>query len=620
MGTGGTGGAVKVGIRWKLIGFSLCVILLTGGSISLYSIYQARGRIFSTFEREARQVTELIAETVLNDLYFLNIQGVRLRLEAARVNPDVRYTYVTDPQGRVLTDGTSENALRGEPLPAEYGTDLPRAEGWISRIQKGILNIHGPLVTADGTRIGYLVVGYSLEQPYDLARQSSWASILITVICLTIGAALGFLFATRMSREVSTLVRASLDIGQGKLDTRVGVTRRDELGVLAEAINRMAEKLSTTTVSKEYVDKIIHSMGDALIVVNPDRTIRTVNEASLGLLGYEEGELLGQHVGLICGEGPLVDSLFEKLVKVGGITDVEMLYAAGDGRKIPVSFSGSVMRDEQGGVQGIVCVAKDITERKRAEEALEVANTQLQEVVQLAEDASRHKSVFLANMSHELRTPLNSIIGFSQLLQAQTAGPLTEKQARYVNNILVSGQHLLSLINDILDLSKVEAGKIELQPEPFALPEALAGLLTDIRPQAKAKRVEVQLETDNAPPVLTADPVRFKQILLNLLSNAVKFTPDGGKVTVSARPPQDGFVEIAVSDTGIGIKAEDLPRLFQPFTQLEAASTKRYQGTGLGLALTKKLVELHGGTIAVSSEGSGRGTIFSVRLPLAISA
>jgi signal transduction histidine kinase len=297
-----------------------------------------------------------------------------------------------------------------------------------------------------------------------------------------------------------------------------------------------------------------------------------------------------------------------------------MLYADRDGRKIPVSFSGSVILDERGEVEGIVCVAKDITERKRAEEALEVANTQLQEIVQLAENASRHKSEFLSNMSHELRTPLNSVLGFSQLLETQTAGPLTEKQARYVNNILGSGRHLLTLINDILDLSKVEAGKVELQPEPFALPEALAEALTEIRPQATAKRVEFQLEMNNAPPLVTADPVRFKQILLNLLSNAVKFTPDGGRVTVSARPPQDGFVEIAVADTGIGIKAEDIPRLFQPFTQLEAASTKQYQGTGLGLALTKKLVELHGGTIAVGSEGAGKGTTFTVRLPLAISA
>jgi PAS domain S-box-containing protein len=611
---------VKIGIRLKLIGFTLSAVLLTGGSISLYSIYQARGRIFATFDREALQVTELIAETVLNDLYFLNIQGVRRHLQSARVNPDIRYTVVTDLQGLVLTDGTSENPGRGQPLPPVYGAEGQRPAAWMSRIQERILKVSGPIEMADGTRIGYLVVGYSLERPYEIARESSSASLLITVICLAVGGALGFVFATRMSREVSTLARASLDIGQGKLDTRVGTTRRDELGVLAHSINRMAENLSATTVSKEYVDKIIHSMGDALIVVGPDRAIRTVNEATLGLLRYEEGELLGQRVEVICGEGPLVDGLFEKLVKVGGVANVEMLYTTRDGRKVPVSFSGSVMRDERGEVQGIVCVAKDITERKRAEEALEVANTQLQEVVQLAENASRHKSEFLSNMSHELRTPLNSVIGFSQLLQAKTGGALTEKQARYVSNILTSGRHLLTLINDILDLSKVEAGKVELQPEPFALPEALAGILTDIRPQAKAKGVELQLEMDNAPSLLTADPVRFKQILLNLLSNAVKFTPDGGKVTVSARPPQDGFVEIAVTDTGIGIKTEDTPRLFQPFTQLEAASTKQYQGTGLGLALTKKLVELHGGTIAVSSEGVGKGTTFSVRLPLALSA
>jgi len=287
--------------------------------------------------------------------------------------------------------------------------------------------------------------------------------------------------------------------------------------------------------------------------------------------------------------------------------------------------------------QRMAAIQLEATVEARTRE-LHAANAQLQEAMDRVEEASRHKSAFLANMAHELRTPLNSIIGFSQILRDQTFGPLTAKQARYVQNILVSGQHLLALINDLLDLSKVEAGKIELRPEAMDLPQALAATLTGIRPQAEAKRLQLTLQVDPALTTLTADPVRFKQILLNLLSNAVTFTPEGGRISVTAkhvrgpecevrdaagatspRAPRTSdvadLVEISVSDTGIGIRAEDLPRLFQPFTQLESALVKRHQGTGLGLALTKQLVTLHGGTIWAESEGEGKGSRFTVLLP-----
>ncbi len=265
-------------------------------------------------------------------------------------------------------------------------------------------------------------------------------------------------------------------------------------------------------------------------------------------------------------------------------------------------------------------------EHRVQERTLELASAN-----QRLEMASRHKSQFLANMSHEFRTPLNSIMGFSEILLDPSFGPLTEKQARFVQNIQVSGQHLLSLINDLLDLSKVEAGKIELRPETFECREAIHAALSEIQPQADQKQLELRSQMDDAPSTIVADPVRFKQILLNLLSNAVKFTLKDGRITVTARrvsssgfqPPTSNpqlpdrdVVEIVVDDTGIGIKSEDLPRLFQEFTRLDPAIIRHAKGTGLGLALTKKLVELHGGVIAAASDGEGRGSSFTVRLPI----
>ncbi len=246
--------------------------------------------------------------------------------------------------------------------------------------------------------------------------------------------------------------------------------------------------------------------------------------------------------------------------------------------------------------------------------------------------ASQHKSAFLANMSHELRTPLNGILGFAQILQEQAGPALTEKQRRYLNHIYGSGQHLLTLINDILDLSKVEAGKVVLQPEPLPVAQTLEDLLVIARGLANKRAQTLTAEIAPDLPPLTADPVRFKQILFNLLSNAVKFTPDRGTITLTAcqvtedRSPETDAtprlpspvpcLELAVTDTGVGIKAEDLPKLFQEFTQLETTRAQAQEGTSLGLALTRRLVELHGGRIWAASPGEGQGSTFTVVLPL----
>jgi len=267
------------------------------------------------------------------------------------------------------------------------------------------------------------------------------------------------------------------------------------------------------------------------------------------------------------------------------------------------------------------------------EERVQERTAELEEARAQAEEASRHKSEFLANMSHELRTPLNSIIGFAQLLQEQHAGPLTEKQARYAGHIQDAGLHLLDLVNDILDLTKVEAGKLGLQCEVLPVAPLLEEVQVIARTLANKKDQAFELRVQPALPPLRSDPVRFKQICLNLLSNAVKFTPRGGRITLTARQVTeerrpDGeaasrpsspvpCLEIRVSDTGMGIKRDDLPRLFQEFTQLEPAAIKRHEGTGLGLALTRRLVELHGGRIWAESEGEGRGSTFTVLLPFA---
>ncbi|MGQ0545515.1 MAG: GAF domain-containing protein, partial [Betaproteobacteria bacterium] len=239
---------------------------------------------------------------------------------------------------------------------------------------------------------------------------------------------------------------------------------------------------------------------------------------------------------------------------------------------------------------------------------------EIQEKSRQLEIANKHKSDFLANMSHELRTPLNAIIGFSEVLMERMFGEVNAKQADYLKDIHESGRHLLSLINDILDLSKIEAGRMDLEISAFDLPSALSNAMTLVRERAQRHGIALGLEVDGRLGELRADERKFKQIVLNLLSNAVKFTPDGGRVDVRAKLDTDK-VEIAVKDTGIGIAPEDHAAVFEEFKQVGRDITRKGEGTGLGLALTKRFVELHGGSIALES-ALGKGSTFVIQLPV----
>jgi signal transduction histidine kinase len=239
---------------------------------------------------------------------------------------------------------------------------------------------------------------------------------------------------------------------------------------------------------------------------------------------------------------------------------------------------------------------------------------EIQDKSQQLEIASRHKSEFLATMSHELRTPLNAIIGFSEVLLQQMFGPLNPKQAEYLDDVLTSGRHLLGLINDILDLSKIEAGRMELDVDTFSLVEALQNGVTMVRERAVRHGIALALEVQPGIDLVEADPRKVKQILFNLLSNAVKFTPDGGRVDVTAARA-NGDIAVTVKDTGIGISPEDQDRIFEQFQQARRQTERSREGTGLGLSLAKRFVELHGGRIWVESE-PGKGSTFTFTLPV----
>lgn len=375
--------------------------------------------------------------------------------------------------------------------------------------------------------------------------------------------------------------------------------------------------------------QIINQIHDAIITTDKHYQITSWNQGAERLYGYSAAEMKGQSITSLClveNQDTLLQTLSEMLSQVGN-NEVEMPLLKKSGEIFFARLSLSLLRDRDGEIMGIVSFAIDITQHEQLQSTLKaeqillnqqiaerladlsVANTQLKKANQL-------KDEFLANMSHELRTPLNSILGMAEILLEQVYGELNDKQMKSLQNISYSGHHLLSLINDILDLAKIEAGKVELQLDSFKIAEVCQASLMFVKQLAYKKQIKLTLELAPEVTTMLADQRRVKQILVNLLSNAVKFTPEKGSIRLEVKKNNtEPTVSFAVIDTGIGIEKSALSRLFNPFEQVNSEITKQLEGTGLGLALVKQLTELQGGSVTVTSQ-MGQGSCFTVVLPL----
>jgi PAS domain S-box-containing protein len=406
-----------------------------------------------------------------------------------------------------------------------------------------------------------------------------------------------------------------VEISLSPLDTEEGT-------LVSAAIRDITER-------KKAEDKfrgLLESAPDAMVIVGKDGRIALVNAQTEKLFGCTRKELLSQPVEVLVPHrfrskhpGHRTNYFLDPKARAMG-SGLELNAMRADGTGFPVEISLSPLETEEGVL--VSAAIRDISDRKRLEEIRRKSAEQeeqnrrleLEEQNKRIQEANRLKSEFVANMSHELRTPLNSVIGFTELMLAGKVGAVSEPHREYLGDILTSSKHLLQLINDVLDLARVESGKIEIRPEPIDAGKLSAEVRDILRGLAGDRHTKVDLEVSDGLTDLVMDPAKFKQVLYNYLSNAIKFTPEGGHVSVRIQPEGSDRMRVEVEDTGIGVRREDLHRLFVEFQQLDTGTAKKYAGTGLGLAVTKRIVEAQGGEVKVEST-VGKGSTFTAVLP-----
>jgi signal transduction histidine kinase/HAMP domain-containing protein len=514
-----------------------------------------------------------------------------------------------------------------------------------------------------------------VEQPTAEVFETLNATILRTVVLIAAGLLISALaamwLARNMVRPIRTLQEGAARIGAGQLEQDINIRTGDELEALANQFNQMSGQLRESYAglerkvderTGELQETLRHQQATASIlgfiassVANTQPVFDAIARAAAGVIQNARVQLFLVQDGMLhhvggTGLSPeqhkalqgLFPSALDKSSYAGAAIVEKRIIHVADVGAVQDRPEISKAVTERTGLRAILvvpmlregeaigCITTSFTEpgsfsdkqiallksfSDQAVIAIENARLfrEIQDKSQQLEIANRHKSEFLANMSHELRTPLNAIIGFSEVLVEKMFGEVNEKQLDYLKDIHSSGKHLLSLINDILDLSKIEAGRMELDLADFDPRLALQNAMTLVKERAQRSGIALSLDADTAPENFRADERKFKQIMLNLLSNAVKFTPEGGKVSVRARAVA-GALEVAVQDTGVGIAVEDQEAVFEEFRQVGRDYTRKAEGTGLGLALTKRFIELHGGTVQLES-APGKGSTFTFTIP-----
>ena len=649
----------RMSLRKKFITGTALLILLVGGALALLVSHELHDRFEDEVYKRGLSVARYIAEAAEIPLITENNVSLQLLVNDYRkIDKDIGHIFLVTPNKelKIHTFGTHvptdmvRKAIQSPGRPGHH-VMLDSEDGPVYDIA----------VAIQGGALGYVHVGL-----YEEIVQKNVHGVLLKmfpfVICiLVVGIIAAIAFAAVITHSIELLTNSVQRFSNGELNEVFPVRSHDEIGQLATAFNSMTEKLRTTTVSREYMEKLIDSMDDMLIVISPDGVIQSVNRAYCEQFEYRPDAVIGRRVDEFEEQdAPMcMYSAFQHTLASGRVQGIECTCRTASGTIVPILFSLAVMNDDEGRPQAVICAAQNISNLKKVQNALhqkqaeiEAVNRNLEDIVaartaelaigneslraevaerqkkteelrdarDAAESANRAKSEFLANMSHEMRTPLNSIIGGTEYLKDS---PLVPDQKRCLEMIRHAGDSLLVQVNDLIDLARIEAGQMDLVAQEFNLVDTLETVVHMLGLSARQKQLDLSLAiAPDLPHFVLGDQARLQQVMVNLVANAIKFTDNGGKVTVSAQRGQSDLrsmeVYFLVRDTGIGIESNKIDMIFETFAQADSSITRRYGGSGLGLAISRRLVEAMGGSFTVESvPGVGSSFAFKIKFPLA---
>ncbi len=613
-------------IKNKLI---LIQLLTTFTVLLFYSVFHILrdSRFYmDSAKRELNSMTELLGSNCVSALHFLDRQTAGKILATLAVQEQVLNSWLYDADNNVFAE-------YHKPGDDNFHSERPFSDSIV--VYSNNMIITKP-IKDEGDTLGFISIRYNLHGYKQIIAKSKTNSLIIFFIGMGAALLLAVVTQKTISNPILKLLASMKQISKtGDYSLRPVKERDDEIGALADGIGDMLTQIQQREQERDRVNialqeseekhrNVVERANDGIIILQ-DGVFKYVNPSLVEMAECAEQDLLGVPFTKFVHKDEItrISDYFGRRIAGESLHHIyETRFLTSKGKIVDAEVNAGYITYE--GRPADLVIIRNITERKQIEQELQKHKERLEEMVadrtakleaanERLLELDRMKSMFLASMSHELRTPLNSIIGFTGLLLMEMAGRLNPEQKKQLEMVKGSSSHLLELINDILDISKIESGKVVLAIENFDFQDVVQEVLTTIQPLAENKGLKILSSGMNSIRI-TSDRRRVKQILMNLTGNSVKFT-EQGYIEITIATEDQNTVTIHVKDTGIGIKEKDIQRLFNPFQQIDMTSTKKYEGTGLGLYLTKKLINLLHGDISVTSE-YGKGSTFSFSLPI----
>lgn len=582
---------LRLGLRGRFVVFVSAIVVAFGIVLTALSVRSQNERLRHELEDRGKLLTTVIAANTTDALAMIEVRELRRMIAEARDQENVLDAVAFDEDGRVLTDGTVVNPKRHELISEAALRHIQGSQALLVEFAGDVMTVTKPVHLGGrilgGVRLQYSLAGLAEDQA-SLARRT----FMVGAIFALLGVIAAALLTEAVTRPLKEVIRATRALSEGEPAPRVPVRTADEVGELAEAFNEMTRNLRDTTVSRDYLDRVLETMGECLVVTGPDGTITRVNPAVCRLSGVGEEELLGQNIRDLF-RAPLGHiSLLDALQPDGTAYGLETELLAKGGETVPVIVSVGVMEASAGRTRSFVVVAADIGDRLRHEQ---------------------QKDEFVTMVHHEVRAPLTAVRGAIGLLEGGVAGELGERGRELVEIALRNSERMERLVNDILASRKLDSGRMEFHLEDVELLSLVQQAIESTA--AYASKHDVRIELDEAVPKATVrvDPDRMIQVLTNVLSNAVRFSAEGEVVSVTMTRGEKNL-RVAVSDKGPGIAEDFQDHVFEAFARGEHDAWRHRSGTGLGMSISKGIIEELGGVITFDTE-IGAGTTFFIDVP-----